>query len=226
MSSSRRRDWWRWRGWHCFSSRYCSGGGVTGAGAPWAADATEAGLMMPEPLELLMRWRRGWWCQSPLGRWCGRGGVVDAGTTWAIDAVEVGSMMVEVQSMMPEPLGPLMRRRRGRWRRSPSGHWCGGGRVDDVRAPRAVDAVEAWSMTLEPLRPLMRWRWGQWYRSPLGHWCGRGNDDMLLCRGHRRKRMCATLFGASISGVSISLQMVERVICFLPAFSYGGVNHG
>jgi hypothetical protein len=69
--------------------------------------------------------------------------------------------VAEVRSMIPKLLEPLLRRRRGRWCRSPSSR-CYGCRVDDVRAPKS----------------LLRWMWGQWCRSPLSHCCdgGRVND--------------------------------------------------
>jgi hypothetical protein len=159
--------------------------------------ATE-GSVTPAPLRLLMQWRQG------RGHWI----------PWVV-------VVVEVRSMTLEPLMLLLQRKWGRWRQGHSGHWYSRSGVDDAGAPRAVEVAEAGSMTSEPLRPLLQRRRGWWRRSPPGRCYGGGNDDMLLCW---RKLMCATLFGASIYGVSISLQMVERVVSFMAAFSYEGVK--
>jgi hypothetical protein len=192
--------------------------------------------LVPVPLPLLAGayegnlahgWRRLWWCRTHDRGFDDAKGANTA--SQAVDAAEAGSVM-------PEPLRPLMQRRQGLWRQSSSGRWGERGGVDDARASRAIVMAEVGLMMLEPLEPLLWRRRGWWCRSPSGC-CYRGGgvdnagapravvtaEDMLLCW---IKQMCATLFGGSISGVLISLQMVERVLCFLAAFSYEGVKHG
>jgi hypothetical protein len=158
-------------------------------------------------LKPLMQRRRDQWRQSLLrqqrqgwGHWI----------PWVV-------VEVEARSMTLEPIVPLFQRRQGQWCQGPSCCWGSVVGVDDAGAPRAIEVVEAGSMMSAPLGTLLQQRQGWWRRNPSGRCYDGGNDDMLLCR---RKWMCATLFGASISGVSISLQMVERVVSFMAAFSY------